>query len=451
MLIDGEAYYRAVADAIERAERTIRIVGWDMDSQVRLRRDGDDPGFGRFLARVIEERPGLEAWLLNWDWPVVYAFERELFPTWRFSWGAPGRLHFRLDREHPIGGSHHQKIVVVDDRVAFCGGLDITACRWDTPAHRAEDPRRLDPRVGRYDPFHDVQMIVEGPVAAALGELVAGRWKRATGESLAPAGPVEGDPWPPAVVPDVEDVTVAISRTDPRLGPVREIEQLHLDLIERARGWIFLENQYFTAHRIVEALARSLERAEGPEIVMTTPVRCSGWLEEVAMGVSRSRHVRRLREADRHDRFSVYTPLRSDLGSRLLNVHSKVVLADDRFVRVGSANLSNRSMGLDTECDLALELPAGKGDVAGRLRDRLLAEHLGAGPEEVGRAIRAGGSIRAAIESLRGGERTLDPFDPGEPDWSEEIVPEEHLLDPERPAAAEAFLDDIFGTGRATT
>ncbi len=36
-------------------------------------------------------------------------------------------------------------------------------------------------------------------------------------------------------------------------------------------------------------------------------------------------------------------------------VHSKVMIVDDGFLRVGSANLNNRSMGADTECDLAFE------------------------------------------------------------------------------------------------
>ena len=89
---------------------------------------------------------------------------------------------FCLDGHHPVGASQHQKIVVVDDTVAFVGGFDLSKWRWDTPAHRPRDNRRIDPDGKPYPPFHDIQMAVDGPVARTLGRLARKRWLRASRE-----------------------------------------------------------------------------------------------------------------------------------------------------------------------------------------------------------------------------------------------------------------------------
>lgn len=138
-LIDGDAYFVACAKAIARAGQSIFIVGWDIDSRTRLLTDGqiDDlpVNLGDFLNKVVSRRRGLHAYLLGWDFPVVYALDREPLPVYKLDWCTHRRVHFRLDGIHPVGAAHHQKIVVVDDAVAFVGGMDLAVRRWDTPEH----------------------------------------------------------------------------------------------------------------------------------------------------------------------------------------------------------------------------------------------------------------------------------------------------------------------------
>lgn len=153
------------------------------------------------------------------------------------------------------------------------------------------------------------------------------------------------------------------------------------------------------------------------------------------MGVLRGRAVRALREADRHGRLRLYYPqLEADA---CLNVHAKVMIVDDALARVGSSNLANRSMGLDTECDLAVEAGE-RPDVArgiASLRDDLLAEHLGTSERRVREAILERGSLIGAVESLRGGPRTLQPISDGAPDWAIDLVSWAGLADPGPPSA----------------
>lgn len=452
-LVDAAAYFAAFASAAEQARESILIVGWDIDSRVRLRRDETRRALpdelGEFLNEILRRRPGLHANVIDWNWAMLYALEREALPLLKLGWRTHERLHFRLDGNHPVGASHHQKIVVIDDALAFVGGLDLTARRWDTPEHRVDDRRRTDPWGNRYRPFHDVQLMVDGEAAAALGELVRERWRKITGESLDPPRR-SADRWPEGVTPDLENVQVALSRTEPGSGggaEAREVERLHLDAIAAARDYLYFETQYLTSATVGEALARRLASPEGPEVVAVSTLENQGWLEEATMGVLRSRLLRKLREADRYHRFRVYYPVVPGLGDDFLKMHAKVTIADDRFVRVGSSNLNNRSMGLDTELDLAIEAgdeARGREGIA-RLRNRLLGEHLGVGADRFGETVRQTGSLIAAIERLRSGERTLQSLGGEVPQWLDDLVPDGAMVDPERPVEASRLIDQMVG------
>lgn len=450
VLVDGEAYFGALAEALERAERQVLLLGWDLHGGVRLRRDahgGGGPPFVRFLEQQLRARRRLEFHALEWDFALIYALERQLLPRVRLG-RAHRRLHFRLDSEHPVGGCHHQKVVVIDDRVAFAGGFDVAICRWDTRAHRAGDPRRRAPGASDYPAFHDVQMLVDGEAAAALGALARERWRRATGERLRPPRTAR-DPWPPGVRPLLRDVDVGIARTLPALRgapEVREVERLYLAAIRAARRSLYLENQYLTSDAVGAALAERLAEREGPDVVIVSTDTCEGWLEETTMGVLRARWLARLRAADAHGRLRVLHPVVPGLAPGGFTVHAKVMVVDDRLLRVGSANLSNRSMGLDSECDLAIE---SRGDprlaraIAG-VRDDLLAEHLGTTPARVAEAIARRGSPCAALDALAGGARTLAPIEGKVDPLLDELVPEAAVLDPERPVAPDELMQRLL-------
>ncbi len=468
-LIDADAYFSAFRDAVARARHSVMILGWDIDTRTRLTRPSDEgPTWTLlpFLNHVLEQRPELRIYALAWDFSLIYTLEREPLPTLRFAREAHPRLSFRLDAAHPVWASHHQKIVVVDDWLAFAGGLDLTIRRWDLPSHRAHEADRVDPGGHPYPPVHDVQMMVEGPAAARLGELARARWERATGERI-PASPVDRGPqlWPAGVSPDVSEAPVGIARTIPEMDGTRavtEVVDLSRAMIGAARRWIYIENQYLTSAAVGSALAHRLGEENGPEVVIVLPREEHGWLEQSSMGIMRARLLRRLAESDRFGRLRLYYPSVPDLAAGCMNVHSKVMVVDGTVARVGSANLSNRSMGLDTECDLVLDaaLEPRLGPVIDAFRDRLVSEHLGVEPRILGDAIARRGSLIGAIESLRGAPRTLErlpiPADPaaavaGAPAASSlNLAMFDGLFcDPERPAP-DLLVDTFVPTGLRT-
>ncbi len=451
-LIDGEACFAAMRAAMVAAQRSILLLGWDIDSRVELARapSADDLplALADFLRALLERRDELEVRILNWDYAMLYALEREWLPAATFGAHEHPRLSFRLDASHPLGGSHHQKVLVVDDAVAFVGGLDLTRSRWDTPEHRADDRRRRNAGGQGYDPFHDVHAVLDGAAARALGDLARARWLDATGQSIEQVTAAD-DPWPAGVAADIDDLEVAIARTQPAWNgreAVGEIRRLLLDAIAVARESIFSESQYFTADAIAAALETRLAESEGPDVVSISSRAHCGWLEETTMGVLRARLHRRLEAADRKDRYAAFYPHIPALGDACLNVHSKVLVIDDKLLTLGSANLSNRSLGLDTECNIAIESGADARIAAAitRLRNRLLAEHLDVDLDTISDACRREGGLIAAIESLRDDGRSLAPTDIELAEDANRLVPDRAVFDPERPIDPDEFVAQLF-------
>ena len=455
-LVDGEAYFGAVRRAIAKAQHSILILGWDIDSRMLLVPDGADDGYpaplGDFLNAVVASRPSLHGYVLSWDFAMLYAMEREWLPIYKLDWRTHRRLAFRLDDRHPAGASHHQKVVVVDDAVAFVSGYDLTRCRWDTSEHACDDPRRADHRGEPYGPFHDVGMAVSGECARAIGDLACERWRRVTGTLPRRGGPgrVE-DVWPAGLAADARDVDVAIARTEPAFGgreAVTEIRALHEDAIASAQREIFAENQYFTSRTITNAFVPRLEAAQGPEIAVISPYTQSGWLEISTMGVLRARIHRRLRGADVHGRYRLYCPTLQwlDPAKGCLNVHSKVLVVDDALLTVGSANLSERSLGVDTECNLAIEA-CGDPRLAALItgfRNRLLAEHLGCTVEDVAGAFAREGGLHGAIAALaQPRKRSLVAVEPRFDAALDALVPDPHVFDPEQPLDPDRIANEL--------
>ncbi|GAA5787103.1 VTT domain-containing protein [Chitiniphilus shinanonensis] len=451
VLVDGEAYFRAVRAAIADARRSILIVGWDIDSRMRLVPEGADDGLpeelGEFLHQVVAPRKGLHCHVLTWDYTVLFALDREWLSNYKLGWRTHRRLHFRMDGQLPLGGSHHQKVVVIDDKLAFIGGLDLTHDRWDTPAHACDDARRVAGEGKCYPPFHDVQIMFDGPAAAAAGDLVRERWYRAAG--YYPRKPLEalagGDRWPAHVEPDFTDIQLAIARTEPEFDEragVQEIRALYADALAAARDNIYLENQYFTSGLVAEALSAQLVKADGPDVAVVSRRAESGWLEEMTMGTQRARLHARLKQVDHHGRYRMLCPHIPRLDPECVNVHSKVMVIDDELLSIGSANLNNRSMVLDTECNVAIEA---RGDARIRaaiaaVRDRLLGEHLDVAPQRVAEAVQREGRLLPAIAALRKEGRTLVELEPVASPESEALVPALELLDPERIVPPERLL-----------
>lgn len=441
VLIDAASYFACLERAFRRAKRSILIIGWDFDGQIILRPDSEDEGTATTLSSLflslVETSPELEIRILVWDFSVFYGPGAALPLLLGADWQEHPRIHLRLDNKHPLYGAHHQKLVCIDDALAFAGGIDLTVRRWDTRSHAADDAARIEPDGTPYGPVHDLQMAVDGAAARALADLARERWRIATAEALAPVS-IEDDLWPAGLAADLVDLPVAIARTVPAWGKepaAGEVAALTGDALAAARRWIYIEAQYLTGAAVGDLLAERLAAPEGPEIVVLVTRNSQGWVERFIMGSNRDRLIRRLKQVDRFDRLRVYYPVvPAPEGECEILIHSKLIIVDDAFMRIGSSNLNNRSVGLDTECDLAVEATDGAASRAiASLRERLLAEHLGTSPEMVARAVTAEDSLIRAIERLNRNPRGLRIFAAQVDNGPTDPFPGTDLLDPEEP------------------
>ena len=452
MVVDAADYYHFIGQAMGRARRRIFIIGWDFDTRIALEPDrrGKGETLGHFFLRLVRERPGREIDVLKWNFGALKQFARPAAVMWLYRWWRTRRIEMRFDSAHPPGCSHHQKIVVIDDSLAACGGIDVSTHRWDRSDHRDDDPHRTGPDGKPYCPWHDATMMMQGPIAADLSELGRQRWQLATDEQLTPIEPLDNG-WPEGLPAMFGEVDVAISRTHAAYrgtDEVREIEALYLDMIAAARRFIYFENQYFTSGKIAAAIAARMEETSPPEIVLVMPRTAEGWLEQVAMDAARLKLMAAIGKKDPGNRFRIYVPVTE--GGRDIYVHAKIAMVDDRLLRVGSSNLNNRSMGLDSECDVTIDaaLPANRetGPAITSLRHRLLAEHLGCSADQFAEAGRQASSMVDAIEALRGEGKTLELLDMEKLGATQEFIAASELLDPE---SADAMLDPIASRGLA--
>lgn len=438
VLMENAAYFAALSSAIDKATRSIVLLGWQFDPRTRLDPEsasGPADEFGHQLRMLVKSRPHLDVRLLIWKSPLLIAASQGFFPQRAHAWFRKRMVEFRLDPPMALGSCHHQKAVIIDDRVAFCGGGDVSVDRWDSHEHQDFDPRRCQPSGVLAPPRHEVMCVMDGPAAQALGDLARERWRRATGERTV-LDPGESDPWPEGVEPDFGNAAVAIARTEPeRRGRpgVRENEALHLDAIRSARRLIYLENQYFTSPIIAAALAERLREPDGPEIVLVTTGGSPSWFDRMTMDTARSEVLFRLEQADAHNRFFAFTP--HTAGGQRIIVHAKVSIYDDEIIRIGSTNLNNRSFGFDTECDVAARPGTEEGQEAiRRFRHRTIGHWIGVEGEAFAAAEALTGSVGEAVRRFDSGRMRMLGATP--PSGLEQFVAEFQIGDPTSPSDA---------------
>jgi phosphatidylserine/phosphatidylglycerophosphate/cardiolipin synthase-like enzyme len=359
VLIDGAEVLPAIAAAIRGARRSVRMAGWHSAPHFALER-GEPPTVLRELLAQAAAR-GVDVRVLLWAGAPLRVF-------------TPARADVRADARELSRGTgvrvavdaherllhcHHEKVVVVDDEVAFVGGVDLTdrgGDRWDTAEHPARG------RLG----WHDAGSRLRGPIVADVAEHLDLRWSAVTGEEL-----------PPVEVPArAGDTTVQLLRTIPE----RIYEQLrdgafgilegYMRALRSARELVYLESQFFWLPEIANLLA---ERVREPpsdrfRVVVVLPSKPNNGQEDTRGMLAH------LADADSgRGRFLAAT-IDAMSGSTVdpLYVHAKIGIVDDRWLTLGSANLNAHSFFNDTEVNVQIDDPA----IVRGTRLRLWSEHL---------------------------------------------------------------------------
>jgi phosphatidylserine/phosphatidylglycerophosphate/cardiolipin synthase-like enzyme len=364
ILIDGASFLPRLTEELEQADSHVHIAGWYLSTELALARARERVVLIDLLAELARK---IEVRVLLWAGAPL--------PLFRPSRGDVSELAERLraagvevaldSKERPMH-CHHEKLVVVDDRLATVGGIDLTGYngdRYDSSSH----PWR--PALG----WHDAGALVHGPVVADVAEHFRFRWREVTGQELpapvaqSPAG--EHDLQLVATVPE----HVYESRHH---GSFRILES-YVRALCSAERLVYLESQFLWSPELVEILAEKLRRPPRDDfrIVAVLPSRPDSGNDD-----SRGQ-VGRLEEADggagRFLACALYA--RNGAVREPIYVHAKIGIVDDRWLTIGSANLNEHSLFNDTEVNLV----SCESALARATRERLWAEHLELPIEEV--------------------------------------------------------------------
>ncbi len=363
VLVDGETALPRIADELEVARSHVHLAGWFFSPGFRLRSDG--PGLRDVLGELAER---VDVRMLSWAGSPLPLFhpDRKQGREMREAFTRGTRIRCALDsRERPMH-CHHEKLVIVDDRVAFVGGIDLTdyaGRRFDRRDHPVRDA------LG----WHDAACRVEGSVVRDVAEHFRLRWEAVTGDVLAEPGEVE-----PAGDVELQLVRTVPERIYPRLpGGDFSILESYLRGLRSAQRLIYLENQFLWSPEVSEVLIDKLRRPPSDDfrmlVLLPAHPNNGGDYTRGQLG--------RLVEADAgNGRFLACTlHQRSGKDSRPVYVHAKIGIVDDEWLTLGSANLNEHSLFNDTEVNVA----AWNAELARTTRLGLWAEHLERRAEDI--------------------------------------------------------------------
>jgi phosphatidylserine/phosphatidylglycerophosphate/cardiolipin synthase-like enzyme len=358
VLVDGADALARLAEELEGARSHVHIAGWFVSPDFALTRGAERRNLRELLAGLAEDLP---VRVLVWAGSPLPLFhpDRKDVEQARRALVAGTRIELATDSKERPMHCHHEKIVVIDDRVAFVGGIDLTTYngdRFDTSKHEARDG------VG----WHDALSVLEGPVVADVAEHFRCRWNEVTGARLPPPEPT----------PSAGDVDVQLVRTVPERvydfvpkGDFRILES-YTRALRSAERLVYLENQFLWSSEIAEILQRKLAQppTDAFRLVVVLPADPND-----GRGDTRGQLADLIECDGGAGRLLACTV--SALGAqgpKPVYVHAKIGIVDDRWLTVGSANLNEHSLFNDTEVNVV----TCDADLARRTRLRLWSEHL---------------------------------------------------------------------------
>lgn len=340
LIVCGKSYFKRLKESFLGAKKSIYICGWSLNLKTIMDANGTT------LEDVLFSLPEtVEIKILIWDYIIFYIPDRDPFMALHLAVKNKKNIQFERFDFHPVMSSMHAKMAIVDEETLFLGGIDIDLERRDGEYNLANDPERQEKGGQKYQPFRDYALKFQGDSAVFFTGLFKQLWK----SQLAQRSEFVSE------TVSHEDSNVFFTRTIPKFKDnPKDVSsfKMHSWLIANAKKYIYIENQYLTSDKIVDALVQRLSEVDGPEVVIVVSYGKMPIIEKVSMGALLTESVKALLKSDPHKRLKVYTLVSSGENvSEYVKVHSKCMLVDDYFLKIGSSNINNRSMEFDYELD----------------------------------------------------------------------------------------------------
>jgi phosphatidylserine/phosphatidylglycerophosphate/cardiolipin synthase-like enzyme len=401
-LIDGSDYMADLAAALSTCDRGVYLAAWRVTGQQHLRPTAPKLTVIDAIRNTIPRGARVRAMIylvtgVGWPGPLRlwHGADNRLFCEAIRTAGQEAVLDGRLSPK-PLS-AHHQKVVIVESSVpdrncAYVGGMDLCFDRWDTPAHASPPDRDRDvvefyvnnaiklfkqmpawlkplipvlPAVTSYLPsmpaWHDVQARLRGPAVHQVWSTFAARWNDPRPanaedglEKFRTVTPITAPLAPPTAAPGT--CWVQVLQTLPcngvfpfAPGGEQTVLAAYARAIERAKHYIYIEDQYLWPSALVNGLEAALRRNVHVVLVVSREYDLPGMA--AVHEAMRGRVVGQLRAANPAF-FKIFHPQQP--GGGQIYVHAKTMIVDDAIAFIGSANLNDRSMTNDTELHLGI-------------------------------------------------------------------------------------------------
>ncbi len=358
VLIDGAEALPRLAKELRGAKSHVHLAGWFVSPHFRLEAGGSRTQLRELLAELAER---LDVRVLLWAGSPLPLFrpDRQDVEATLHGLTFGTKIRSATDKKERPLHCHHEKIVVIDDKVAFVGGIDLTTLagdRNDSSEHRAKG------ELG----WHDAAVLLRGPALTDVAEHFRMRWHEVAEEELPPVRAVRraGSTDVQVVRTIPENVYSAVPR-----GEFRVLEA-YTRALRSAERLVYLENQFLWSSEIAEILQRKLESPPHDDfrIVLLLPADPNNGADDTRGQLAD------LLDCDRGAGRVLACTVRAlgENGPCPVYVHAKIGIVDDRWLTVGSANLNEHSLFNDTELNVVTCDPA----LARSTRLRLWSEHL---------------------------------------------------------------------------
>jgi phosphatidylserine/phosphatidylglycerophosphate/cardiolipin synthase-like enzyme len=357
ILVDGAEALPVIAEELRGARSHVHLTGWHFTPDFALTRDGEPLVLRNLLAELAER---IDVRVLVWAGAPLPLFRpsRGDVRKMREQLVEHTRIVCALDAKERPMHCHHEKTIVIDDRVAFVGGIDLTSesgDRYDTNRH----PSRAN--VG----WHDACARIEGPAVVDVADNFRMRWHEVTAETLARARPSAA----------AGDLEVQIVRTIPervyKAAPTGEFSILesYIRALQAAERFIYVENQFLWSPEIEAVLVDKLSNPPRPDfrLVLLLPSKPNSGADDTRGMLGKLIEVDA--DAGRLLACTLYAP--SGNLADPIYIHAKIAIIDDNWLTLGSANLNEHSLFNDTEMNVVCHDPG----LAQQTRLRLWAEH----------------------------------------------------------------------------
>lgn len=346
-LHSSEEYYKTLKEYLGEAKKFVYIAGWDFDHRIILdRKSEDNTNLADYLNSLTLKNPELRVKISIWN-AGAFDLNRHIENSEILNENPNIEISL-LDSVSDIS-SYHDKFVIIDDSIVFVGGIDLSKERWDDSDHNVENNYRINPNGESYPPYFDMQLLLYGKqITECFYQIASERESQNILTNLT-------NNEKKNLVLDQKNKKVNILRTrnsfEESKPSLYQIKDTYVDLIRKAKDYIYIENQYFSNEEIGNEIEKRLSEEDCPEIIIVLPGSNSGVVEDYVFLTKRDTIIYNLQRQDKYNKLSVFSIYFDEKAT----LHSKLMIVDGKSFLIGSANLSNRSFFYDSETNVLLE------------------------------------------------------------------------------------------------